>query len=209
MALQYLLSSAFIDGDSGPKRYNPGDLVDDTSQGYALLAAAGYQFWPATDPVFAQAALLASNARLRGADEATVQGLLLNAIVASLRVGTQPDANGFADAVTLRVALPAGGAPGAGDAPVLLAKAPYKFRIIEATMQVTTGVAASTVLVYSNSTGTGGTAYTDAMSSATAGQVRSNKTTTSGVVPVGGAVYAVRSDRSMVGDIVLTCQREP
>jgi hypothetical protein len=110
---------------------------------------------------------------------------------------------------TLRAALASGGAAGTADVVTLLDTSdglPYAIRIVDVSLYVSTLVVGATVTLKDDLTaadGTGGTAYSDAMSTALAGHIRSNYTATS-TVAAGKGLKAVRSDRSMVGEIVIT-----
>lgn len=209
MATYYVLSNVTINTTSGPKQYLPGDQVDSSSEAYASLSTANVPMWPAADTTFANTATRLLSARSDGSNEVDLLATTFAGIASVLSQGTQANASNVAVPFIIRTALPAGGAAGTADYVAIMTSAPFKFRVLEAIMNVTTAVGASTVKIYSTSTGSNGTAYTDSMSSASAVQVRSALSSqATQTVAVGGALYAVRSDRSMVGDVVLYCLRE-
>lgn len=207
MALYYVLSAVRIETPDGPKQYLPGDQVDDSSYAYSLLGTAGIMLWPAADTVFATLATQILPERRKGQDAAALDSLLLGCVAGTLSVGSQANVYNMATPFIMRTALASGGASGTADYVTILTNSLFKFRVLEATMTVTTNVS-STVTVYSNTTGSNGTAYTNAMSGTSTGQVRSSNTSGTNTVAVGGALYAIRSDRSLVGDMLLYCVRE-
>ncbi len=104
---------------------------------------------------------------------------------------------------TIFVACPAGGAAGtADDVTIYNANAPFAFRILDVTWLVSTAVALSTVQLRDTSGG-GGAALSSALTSAVAGTARNNDTATR-TVAAGSSVFLRRSDRAVVGEIVIT-----
>lgn len=113
-----------------------------------------------------------------------------------------PSTGGIGVKHTLYMPLAAGGAAGAGDDVTLISSLPFKAVITEVTLYVTTAVAASTLTVRTAAAGAG-TALTSALSVAAAVPVRTAITTGAPTVASGTALYANRSDRSMVGMIAI------
>jgi len=115
-------------------------------------------------------------------------------------------ANGLGVPFTLYVNCPSGGAAGtADDVVVFSANAPFPFRILDRKLYVSTAVAAATAQLRSATAG-GGSTLSSAMSVASTGLVLDASTTTN-TVAAGGTLVLRRSDRSMVGELFLTCIR--
>jgi len=206
MALYYVLNTITVETKDGPKKFRAGDTVDSTSSTFTTLNTLGVGLWPVADTVFAAGMALAISQRAKGQDEQLTNDLVMAAISDIGQYGAQPDAQGFSSPIALRVVLPVGGTTGTGDAPVVLAASPFKFRVVDVELLVTTGIAASTATLSSLSAA--GTLYTNAMSTATAGIVRDNLTTASQTVPVGGNLYLQRSDRATAMELTIFAIRE-
>ena len=223
MALYYVLSKVSIDSDGAVKQYLPGDTVDSTSTAYTKLSAIGVGLWPVSDTAFAASMALVTHARARGADESDLASLVSGAIATSLEAliasGTQPgltnfiatfaaaDTQSFSVPYVLTKHLAASGATGTADAPQVLAASEYGLLILDVTMNVSVAGAGSTTATLS-SANTAGTLYTNAMSTAAQGMVRSNVTTVPGAVAkTTGTLYLQRTDRSAVVDLTILCIR--
>ena len=101
-------------------------------------------------------------------------------------------------------------AAGAGTALDIQIPIGYKSRIVDAFLLVTTGVASSTVQLWTGAGGTG-TACSSAMSSAATGKVRDNLTTASQVIAMGGTLYARLSGGATLAGVdvvVITCPEQ-
>ncbi len=83
-------------------------------------------------------------------------------------------------------------AAGAGTTKDTVINVGYKARVIDAWVTVTTGVASSTVQLFTAASG-GGTALSSAISTATGGTIRNNMANATGVIAAGGSVYAYAS----------------
>jgi hypothetical protein len=223
MALYYVLSKVLVESAGAAKQYLPGDTVDSASTAYTLLHGLGAGLWPVSDTVFAAAMVLVTHARSRGADESELASLVAGAIATSLAdlisQGTQPgltnfiatfaaaDTQGFSVPYVLTKHLAASGATGTADAPQVLAASEYGLLILDVTMNVSVAGAGATTATLS-SANTAGTLYTNAMSTAAQGMVRSNVTTVPGAVAkTTGTLYLQRTDRSAVVDLTILCIR--
>lgn len=111
------------------------------------------------------------------------------------------------------VNCPSGGAAGtADDVTVWNANAPFAMRILDATMRVSTAVALATATLRTASGGGGSGVLLDA---ATGTSTFSNATTgphddtavATATVAANGSLFLRRSDRSVVGELILTCIR--
>lgn len=106
----------------------------------------------------------------------------------------------------IRTSCPASGAAGtADDVEVFNAAAPFGFRILDVTLYTSTAVAAATCTLRSASGG-GGSALSSALAVATTGVARNNNTATATVASA-GSVFLRRTDRSHVGELVITAVR--
>ncbi len=119
----------------------------------------------------------------------------------------------MAGVFTVYVPCPSGGAAGtADDVTVWSAAAPFALRILDATMRVSTAVALASSALRTASGGGGSVVLPDP---AIATQTFSNATTgphddvavATATVAAGGSLFLRRSDRSVVGELVLTCIR--
>lgn len=111
------------------------------------------------------------------------------------------------------VSCPSGGAAGtADDVTVWNANAPFAMRILDATLRVSTAVGASTAALRTASGGGGSVvlpdpaAATQTFSTATTGP-HDDVATATATVASGGSLFLRRSDRSVVGELILTCIR--
>jgi hypothetical protein len=95
------------------------------------------------------------------------------------------------------------GASGARD--VLLFTAPFACELLDCSVRIGTAVAASTVQLFSATSG-GGAVYSSLMTSSTLGTQRDNDTATRSI-PNGGAVYMHATDGAIAGTFVLNLIR--
>lgn len=115
-------------------------------------------------------------------------------------------ANGLGVPFTLYVNCPTGGTAGtADDVVVFSANAPFPFRILDRKLYVSTAVAAATAQLRSATAG-GGSTLSSALSVAQTGPIADASPTTN-TVATGGTLVLRRSDRSMVGELLLYCVR--
>jgi hypothetical protein len=113
--------------------------------------------------------------------------------------------------VTIRQAFVAGGgAPGADDVTIYAANAlPYKLRVLSAMAYIVTAVALSTIEVRSRAGGLGTLAAS--LSSAATGRVDGTVPANATVALSPGAtegLFLRRSDKAVVGEVILTCRLE-
>lgn len=111
------------------------------------------------------------------------------------------------------VSCPSGGAAGtADDVTIWNANAPFALRVLDATLRVSTAVGASTAALRTASGGGGSVvlpdpaAATQTFSTATTGP-HDDVATATATVASGGSLFLRRSDRSVVGELILTCIR--
>lgn len=108
---------------------------------------------------------------------------------------------------TIYKVLATGGTSGtADDVAIYIANAPFKFRILDVKLIVSTNVSSATVTLR-DTAGGAGAALSDALSVTTTGIKRDAALTVLSTVAAGGSLYVHRSDRSMVGEIVITIER--
>lgn len=105
----------------------------------------------------------------------------------------------------LHLPLPSGGAALTADDVTVMASAPFAFRILEVMVLVSTAVLLSTVQLRTASGG-GGAVLSSSLSTTTTGTVR-NADTVTRTVALGGAVFLRRSDRSLVGELIVIAMR--
>ena len=113
--------------------------------------------------------------------------------------------------ITIYKALDSGGASGTPDDVVIYAvnNLPYKIRILSAEARISTAVASSTLNVRST-TGGGGTLAAGPIDSGTAGIASATGPNATVVLTPGASVglFVRRSDRSVVGQIIITARIE-
>lgn len=119
----------------------------------------------------------------------------------------------FASTFNVYVSCPSGGAAGtADDVTVWNANAPFALRILDATLRVSTAVALSSAALRTASGGGGSVVLPDAaiatqtFSTAAVGPFDDVAVATA-TVAAGGSLFLRRSDRSVVGELILTCIR--
>lgn len=114
-----------------------------------------------------------------------------------------PGDGGFAADMVYHKICAAGGAAGtADDVTIFNANAPFAFEITDVQLIVSTAVAMSTCTLRTAASA-GGTAVSDALSSASTGIVRNAAKTDTPAIAKGGSLFLRRSDRSMVGELVI------
>lgn len=118
----------------------------------------------------------------------------------SVKVATE--SAGEAVVLTKRVSFAAGGGGVADDITIYNANCPGTFRIIDATVTISTGIALSVVTVRDTSGG-GGAALSSTLVSAIAGTVRNNDTVTRALA-LNSSVFLRRSDNGVAGEIILS-----
>lgn len=137
-------------------------------------------------------------------------------LLASLQVSGAVPAPVAASAVvgqeiTLYKALASGGAAGTADAVTIYAlnALPYKMRILSAEARISTAVGASTLNVYSTASGAGTLAAGPISSAATGVALATGPNATVVLTPGAGVgLFVRRSDRSVVGEIVIKARIE-
>lgn len=119
----------------------------------------------------------------------------------------------IAEPFTVYVSCPSGGAAGtADDVTIWSAAAPFALRVLDATLRVSTAVALSSAALRTASGGAGSvvlpdpTTATQTFSTAAVGPFDDVAVATA-TVASGGSLFLRRSDRSVVGELVLTCIR--
>lgn len=112
---------------------------------------------------------------------------------------------GATGATILRVVLPPGD-PGVPDDVVVYASAPFGFRILDSWLYVSSLVAAS-IVTLRNALGGGGAAESDAWSGAGLGVARNMLLTATPLVALGDVLTVRRSDRAVVGEVVILIER--
>lgn len=124
-----------------------------------------------------------------------------------------PVASNLAVPFNVYVSCPSGGAAGtADDVTVWNATAPFALRILDATLRVSTAVGGSSAALRTASGGGGSVvlpdpgAATQTFSTATTGP-HDDVATATATVASGGSLFLRRSDRSVVGELILTCIR--
>lgn len=112
-------------------------------------------------------------------------------------------------AIVLRVHMRAGVPGTAGDTIVYAENSlPYKIRILDTIGLITTGVAASTIQVFSSAGGAGDLCAT-LDTAAAARVVNTNPTATTVLTPgTTTGLYIRRSDRAVIGDVIILARRE-
>ena len=117
------------------------------------------------------------------------------------------DAEGMAPASVIRQAF-AAGVGGAADDVVIIASAPFAFRVVDSKMLVSTAVALATGTLR-DAAGGGGTALSDALAASTVGTRRDLLLTVTGTVPAAGTLVLRRSDNTFAGEVVVFIEKEP
>jgi hypothetical protein len=124
-----------------------------------------------------------------------------------------PVASNLAVPFNVYVSCPSGGAAGtADDVTIWNATAPFALRILDATLRVSTAVGGSTAALRTASGGGGSVvlpdpgAATQTFSTATTGP-HDDVAVATATVASGGSLFLRRSDRSAVGELILTCIR--
>lgn len=124
-----------------------------------------------------------------------------------------PVASTIAVPFQVYVSCPSGGAAGtADDVTVWNANAPFAMRILDATLRVSTAVGGSTAALRTASGGGGSVvlpdpgAATQTFSTATTGP-HDDVAVATATVAANGSLFLRRSDRSAVGELILTCIR--
>ena len=132
----------------------------------------------------------------------TVGTLALQEVVSSVTTSSVP--------FTIRVPLASGGTSGTADDTQIFAlgKLPFAFRILDMVAMISTNVAGS-LEVYSQ-TAAGGTALSGPCSTTATGVARMTALTATVQTPMTSAdgVFVHRTDRSVVGELIITCRRE-
>lgn len=114
-------------------------------------------------------------------------------------------ANGVATPFQIYKALAASGVAGtADDVSLFAANAPFAFRILDIALYVSTNVGGASVTLR-DTAGGAGAALSEALSVATTGVKRPTTGLTTSTVAANGTLTVRRSDRSMVGELILTC----
>lgn len=115
-----------------------------------------------------------------------------------------PPTGGIGGLLVIYAAFTAGPGGAPDDITIFAANCPRLIRIVRTVLHVTTAVAASTCTLR-DATGGGGTALSDNISSAAAGEINSNFTAAWGTVPAGGSLYIRRSDNAVGGEVAIYC----
>lgn len=135
-----------------------------------------------------------------GAD--AVGTLALQEVVSSVTTSSVP--------FTIRVPLASGGSSGTADDTTVFAVGalPFAFRILDMVAMISSGVSGS-IEVYSHAAA-GGTALSGPCSTTSTGVARMTTLTATVQTPISGTdgVFVHRTDRSAVGELILTCRRE-
>lgn len=117
------------------------------------------------------------------------------------------DANGLAAGANIRVAFTAGGGGSADDVVIYSANAPFKFRVLDTKIIISTVVALATVQLR-DATGGGGSALSDSLAAAAVGVKRDVLMTSTGTVSSGGTLVLRRSDNGVAGEVIVFIRKE-
>jgi hypothetical protein len=112
------------------------------------------------------------------------------------------DGDGLAPLLTLRKAFTAGGGGAADDVVIYNANAPFGFRILDAWLFVSTGVALATATLRT-ATGGGGSAVSDAFVASAAGTIKLSAQQQTNTIAANGTLVLRRSDNGIAGEVVL------
>ena len=120
------------------------------------------------------------------------------------------DSVGLSPLETIRVAFTAGVPGTADDVVIYNANAPFKFRILDSTVLISTLVALATVQLR-DAVGGGGNALSDAFLASALARLRDTNVGIANVTPivnVGGTLTIRRSDRGVAGEVIVVIRRE-
>lgn len=133
-----------------------------------------------------------------------------NASVTAVKAGVL-DASLMGIELVMRIPITSGGATGtADDVTIFSTNAPFKFRVLGASMYISTaGAVASTATLRGAAAGAG-TQYSGAIDTSALGVTRASGTTptVTSTVAAGGSLFLRRVDRSTVGELIITLVRE-
>ena len=179
--------------------FNPGEIFDVTGLASAADLNQNPTFTDLTNPNRVNAAGVSTGAifqmiEVPGTDDIIGSGL-----------GAQ-DNQGFGVVYSIDIPLTSGGSSGTAGDVVVCASVPRTMRIIDAFVVLSTSVASSTGTLYS-AVSAGGTQLSEPIATATNGLSRAAGTTMTALplLAAGSAVYFHRSDRSIVGTLVVLC----
>ena len=118
-----------------------------------------------------------------------------------------PDAAGLSGLSVIRGTVTAGGGGAARDNSIYTANAPFKFRVLDFFIIVTTNVSGKTVTLRTATAG-GGTALSDALSATSAALVRNAAGTVTGTVASGGSLVLRDSDSGIAYEYTILIRPE-